>query len=1015
MKRILFLFLILFNCAVNAQLVVDNSSLTPQQLVQSVVVGQGINVSNIKFNGSTVNANTVSDQVGLFTNGATTTIGIDKGILLSTGNSAISIGPNDRDLATLPTSNPFVGDNDLYILSNNQVIKNVAILEFDFVPVGNKLSFNFVFASEEYPEFVNDSYNDNFGFFLSGPGITGPFSGGAKNIALIPSTILPVSINNLNNGNSNTGPCEYCSYYVNNEGGAFIQYDGFTTVLTANSDVQCGQTYHIKLAIANVGDNNYDSAVFIEGASFSSTGINLGSDIKLCSVTDYTLKTGLNTNEIHEWRKDGIVIPTETGPNLLVTQTGTYSVKAFPFGVSCPVSDEIKVEFNTVKTPLISCGVKTANSIQFNWGALTDATAYSVSYQVGSTIVNIGSIGNTTTYTVNGLNPGENVIITITPIGVPVDCFTSGSQSCSLTPCVNSPITPTFTAIAPICEGTILSPLPIQSNNNITGSWSPVLNNTTTTEYTFTPDAGQCSAQSKLTITVNPIITPTFTVIAPICEGTILSPLPIQSNNNITGSWSPVLNNTATTEYTFTPDAGQCSAQSKLTITVNPIITPTFTAITPICEGTILSTLPIQSTNNITGSWSPVLNNTATTEYTFTPDAGQCAAQSKLTITVNSIITPTFTAITPICEGTILSPLQIQSTNNITGSWSPVLNNTATTEYTFTPDAGQCAAQSKLTITVNSIITPTFTAITPICEGTILSPLPIQSTNNITGSWSPVLNNTATTEYTFTPDAGQCAAQSKLTIRVNPKPIPLLDNGIICIDKNTNAIIQSYILDSKLNSASYNFEWFLNGNKINNAIESTLEVTEKGIYAVIATNKITNCNSKIVQATVTETFSNSTVIEITQTNAFSNDATVTISIVQGTGKYEYQLDQGQFQSSNVFNEVPAGTHTINIIDTYGCTDLSQEIVIVGYQKFFTPNGDGHNDTWNIIGFSSQSNPIIYIFDRYGKLLKQINSADLGWDGNYNGYQMPATDYWFKITYIEDGINKEFKSHFSLKR
>ena len=143
MKRILFLFLILFNCAVNAQLVVDNSSLTPQQLVQSVVIGQGINVSNIKFNGSTVNANTVSDQVGLFTNGATTTIGIDKGILLSTGNSAISIGPNDRDLATLPTSNPFVGDNDLYILSNNQVIKNVAILEFDFVPVGNKLSFNF--------------------------------------------------------------------------------------------------------------------------------------------------------------------------------------------------------------------------------------------------------------------------------------------------------------------------------------------------------------------------------------------------------------------------------------------------------------------------------------------------------------------------------------------------------------------------------------------------------------------------------------------------------------------------------------------------------------------------------------------------------------------------------------------------------------------------------------------------------------------------------------------------------
>jgi hypothetical protein len=355
MKRILFLFLILFNCAVNAQLVIDNTTQTPQQLVQSVVVGQGINVSNIKFNGSAASANTVSDQVGLFTNGVTTNIGIEKGIILSTGNAAIAVGPNDRNLATLPTSNPFVGDNDLYILSNNQVIKNVAILEFDFVPTGNKLSFNFVFASEEYPEFVNDSYNDNFGFFLSGPGIAGPFSGGAKNIALIPSTTLPVSINNLNNGTSNSGPCEYCSYYVNNEGGASIQYDGFTKVLVANTDVICGQTYHIKLAIANVGDNNYDSAVFIEGASFSSPAINLGPDMKLCSTSNYVINSGLNTSEIHEWRFNGSVIPGEIGPQITVNQSGLYSVQAFPFGATCSVNDEIKIQFSTLAAPYLYC------------------------------------------------------------------------------------------------------------------------------------------------------------------------------------------------------------------------------------------------------------------------------------------------------------------------------------------------------------------------------------------------------------------------------------------------------------------------------------------------------------------------------------------------------------------------------------------------------------------------------------------------------------------------------------
>jgi gliding motility-associated-like protein len=719
--------------------------------------------------------------------------------------------------------------------------------------------------------------------------------------------------------------------------------------------------------------------------------------------------------------------------------------------------------------------------------------------------VDVGFVGKVYSYTVQNVPQGETVIITVTPIGTPAECFGPNSISCVLDACLINPtlsvsegstsqqiceneaisdliftidggatsatltsgslpsgvttslvgnqftikgiatdtgifnytistsggcgtnasingtitvnpiVTTTFTAVAPICEGETIATLPLQSNNSITGTWSPSLNNTTTTEYTFTPNAGQCANSTKLTITVNPGIIPIFTAVTPICEGTVLSPLPLKSNNNITGTWSPTLNNTTTTEYTFTPNADQCANSTKLTINVNSIITPTFAAVAPICEGTDLSPLPLKSNNNITGSWSPALNNVATTEYTFTPDSGQCAISSKLTITVNPIITPTFTLVAPICEGGILIPLPLKSNNNITGSWSPALNNVTTTEYTFTPDTGQCAISSKLTITINPTITPTFTVVAPICEGGILTPLPLKSNNNITGSWSPALNNTTTTEYRFIPDSGQCANSSKLTITVNPKPIALLNNGIICIDKNTNAVIRSYILDSKLNTASYNFEWFLNGNKINNAIKSTLEVTEKGTYAVIATNKTTNCISKLVQTTVTETFSNSTTIEITQTNAFSNATTVTVLIVQGTGKYEYQLDQGQFQLSNIFSEVPAGTHIINVRDTNGCTDLSQEIAIVGYQKFFTPNGDGHNDTWNIIGLSIQSNPIIYIFDRYGKLLKQINSIDLGWDGTYNGLQMPATDYWFKVIYVEDGINKEFKSHFSLKR
>ncbi|WP_281298916.1 T9SS type B sorting domain-containing protein [Flavobacterium limnophilum] len=1041
MKKIFFVLLMTLNSyIIKAQLVIDNSTQTPLELAQNVLLGQGINISNVKFNNSAISANTINDQIEQFSNGTTTNIGIDKGIILSTGNSLIAKGPNDRPLATLPTSNSYIGDNDLYILSNNQVIKSVAILEFDFVPTGNKLNFNFVFASEEYPEFVNDTYNDNFGFFLSGPGITGPFSGNAKNIALIPNTSLPVSINNLNNGVSNSGPCEYCQYYINNESGTTIQYDGFTKVLGATSDVQCGQTYHIKLAIANVGDDNYDSAVFIEGASFSSPGINLGEDLNLCSVNQYELNSGLDSSIIHQWTLDGQIIPNESSPVLIINKSGTYGVKATPLGTGCPASDEIKVGFNMVKIPEISCGVKTSNSIQFDWLPIPNITEYSISYRIGfNPEIQIGSVGNINSYTVSGATPGELVAIIVTAIDTKTNCFNSAARSCLLDTCLDSPtINLNQGSISQqICENTAISDIIFTigggaTNASITSGSLPAgvtasligdqftIKGIATTEGLFNytiSTSGSCGANASISgsITVIQKTNPTFNSIAPICAGETIAPLPLQSNNGISGTWSPALNNLATTEYTFTPDINQCANPAKLTITVNSKTTPIFNAVAPICAGETIATLPLISNNAISGTWSPALNNLATTEYTFTPDFGQCANPAKLTIAVNSKATPLFNLVAPICAGETIAALPLISNNAFSGTWSPALNNLATTEYTFTPDINQCANSAKLTITVNSKATPLFNQVAPICVGETIAALPLISNNNISGTWSPALNNLATTEYTFTPDFGQCAIPTKLTINVNPKPIPLLTNGQICIDKNTNTIIQSYILDSKLDPRDYYFEWFLNGNVIINAIGNTLETVEKGIYSVIATDKTTNCSSALIEATITETFSDSTVVEIEQTNSFNDAATITISIIQGIGNYEYQLDNGIFQTSPVFSEVAAGSHIINIIDVNGCTNLSKEIVVLGYPKFFTPNGDGNNDTWNIIGFNTQSNPIIYILDRYGKLLKQMSSNGLGWDGTFNGYPLPSSDYWFEVRFLEDGIPKEFKSHFSLKR
>ena len=410
----------------------------------------------------------------------------------------------------------------------------------------------------------------------------------------------------------------------------------------------------------------------------------------------------------------------------------------------------------------------------------TTATVNILGASVTPTFAPVGPICSGTliaplpTTSLNGItgtwSPAINNILTTTYM------FTPGIGQCAntttLTIVVNLNITPTFNPVAAICSGATLTALPTTSLNGITGTWSPALINTATTTYTFTPGVGQCATTTTLTITVNPNVIPTFNSVAAICSGATLAALPTTSLNGISGTWSPALNNAATTTYTFTPTAGQCATTATLTITVNPNITPTFNPVAAICSGATLTALPTTSLNGITGTWSPALNNTATTTYTFTPGVGQCATTTTLTIVVNPNVTPTFNPVPAICSGGTLTALPTTSLNGITGTWSPALDNTATTTYTFTPTAGQCATTASLTIVVNPNIVPTFNPVAAICSGATISALPTTSLNGITGSWSPALNNTVTATYTFTPAAGQCATITTLTIVVNPNITP---------------------------------------------------------------------------------------------------------------------------------------------------------------------------------------------------------------------------------------------------
>lgn len=196
-----------------------------------------------------------------------------------------------------------------------------------------------------------------------------------------------------------------------------------------------------------------------------------------------------------------------------------------------------------------------------------------------------------------------------------------------------------------------------------------------------------------------------------------------------------------------------------------------------------------------------------------------------------------------------------------------------------------------------------------------------------------------------------------------------------------------------------------------------LSVANAGVYSVTATNNqagLSCSDTKII--TVVESISpviTDVLIEDLQSN---NTVKIQTNITNGI---EFQLDDGPYQMSNTFTNVLPGMHTITVNDINGCGIVSEEIVVVGFPKFFTPNGDNNNDLWHIQGIENLNDPVVHIFDRYGKLLQQLVTSDAGWNGSFNGNQLPSTDYWFKLTYTD--VNgqiltaKYINNHFSLRR
>ena len=455
---------------------------------------------------------------------------------------------------------------------------------------------------------------------------------------------------------------------------------------------------------------------------------------------------------------------------------------------------------------------------------------------------------------------------------------------------------------------------------------------------------------------------------------------------------------------------GPCSDVKAVTVVVNQPVAPLFGLFPKVCEGdTAPPSLPTSSLNTppITGIWTPPTINTAsvgTVTYTFTPAAGQCVTTSPpiLLVEVLPVLSPNFAQIAPFCDGFLPVPdLLPTSPNGITGTWNPsIVDESNSSTYVFTPITGQCALGTQtMNITVIPRTVPDFAAVAPFCKNSLAPVLPLPSLNGISGTWSPaIVDNTVSGifPYLFTPDPTECATTATLFVEVTEPTFPGFPDLAFCNGGVTPP------LPPISPNGGINGTWL--PTTIDNTIDGTYVFTpDAGQCAIPQVLNVT-----IYQYTLFG-------VEGIVTNYFEDNQVITI-LATNTGNYLYQLDFGPLQESNVFQNVSSGLHTINVVDANGCANpLSKEIMVVNYPKLFTPNEDGYNDRWNISGLAEQLDSKIFIYDRYGKLMKQITPRGDGWDGTFNGQLLPGDDYWFIMEYEENGSPKEFKSHFSMKR
>jgi len=663
----------------NAQLLVTNVS-NANALVQRLL-GQGVTVSNVTLTGHPA-------MTGFFNNLGGNSIGIDSGIVLTNGvaktdrNNFGVDGDGVNTAFSTPAHNVwgFPGDVDLSAIVGD-VTNDACVLEFDFVPLGDSIRFNYVFSSEEYTQFSCSQFNDAFAFFISGPGITG-----MQNIALIPNTTLPVTINNINEK-----PCAlFPQYFINNEANTFFTHNGHVTLFTASSRVQPCQTYHLKLVIADVSDFDLDSGVFLEAKSLSSNAITIENTTQTDPLNNSYLVEGCSTGAFKIIRPKADPAPLSIALSYGGTAINGIDMQALPNVVTIP-ANQTEITVNVI--PIIDNTPEGIELIKIYAlaGCVSGAPTDSAFIQIRD-------------YDTLGIVPDTVVICKNTTIQLTASTGYSFYQ---------------------------WDPDPTLSNTTIRNPIASPTNSVTT--YYCTSTEGTCHGRDSSTIILKELELLSKTEIncasastgQVIVSGGVEWVLPVQYSIN-NGAWqgSNTFSNLPVGTYIIkVQDATGCV--DSLVISLTQLYPDLLITSIPVTGASCLGGADGRATVNTIGGSSPhsfstdginfqpgnVLN-LLPGNYTVTvKDNNNCTTTQGFTVPLNNVITLDAGSNTTICEGKTAQLNAISNADNFVWTQgqslssnvipNPVASPIITTEYIVTATTGICIQKDTVTVFVN--------------------------------------------------------------------------------------------------------------------------------------------------------------------------------------------------------------------------------------------------------------------------------------------------------------------------